>query len=169
MNRSRTVLLSLSLASLALSAGAQELLLAPSATGAELLSAPSTALSSTSASVVPVAGTVTGSPESVAFSGQAKLTSRLAKDPDFGSPRLLLTIDLSGVGGQGSQTAAKYAISGPEIVQRRVATSHAVEFTFPFSRGTELPRTGLASFAIDFDPDTGAITKAAGRVTSVAR
>jgi hypothetical protein len=116
---------------------------------------------------VPISGTVTGSPESVSFSGRATVSSRLARDPDFNAPRYVLSIDLTGVGGVGATSGAKYVVSGPEIVQRRVATSHAVEFTFPFRRGSELPRAGNAIFAFDFDPATGAITRASGRVDSV--
>ena len=118
--------------------------------------------------LVPVKGTVSGAPESVAFSGQARISSRLAKDPDFGVPRLVLSIDLSGVAGVGSSSGAKYVVSGPELTQRRVASSHAVEFTFPFTKsgGSELPQTGIASFALGFDVDTGAITSASGAVSS---
>ncbi len=168
MNRTRTLLLPLFLC-LAPSAGAQEMLLAPSTEGASLLSEPSAAAAATNTAYVEVRGTVSGSPESVSFTGQARVTSRLAKDPDFGSPRLVLTIDLGPVAGTGSASGRKYVISGPEIVQRRVATSHAVQFTFPFIGGNELPRSGLASFALDFNPDTGAITKASGRVASPAQ
>lgn len=167
MNR-KAILLSLLLAA---PAAAQDLELSTQAIapeGAELLATPSIAAAATSTAYVPISGTVTGTPESVAFSGQAKVSSRLARDPDFNSPRLVLTIDLSAVGGTGSATGTKYSISGPELVQRRVATSHAVEFTFPFRRGAEGPRTGSAIFAFDFDPATGVITKAAGRVDSVS-
>lgn len=131
---------------------------------ASLFSAP--ALSSITQ--VPLKGVVSGSPESVSFSGQAKVTSRLAPDPDFFKPRLVLSIDLSAVSGVGSNTGAKYVISGPELLQRDVAASHTVEITFPFRGGSSaaLPRTGVASFVLDFDPGTGAVTQASGNVSS---
>ena len=118
--------------------------------------------------LVPVKGIVSGQPESVTFSGQAKVSSRLAKDPDFGKPRLVLTIDLSGVSGVGSSSHAKYVVSGPEMTQRPVSVSHTVEFTFPFTKSgsSELPQTGVASFALGFDVNSGAITSASGSVSS---
>jgi hypothetical protein len=138
-----------------------------SALGAEsLFAAPEPAYSA----LVPIKGTVSGSPESVSFSGEAKVSSRLAPDPDFNKPRLVLTIDLTGVGGVGSTTGAKYVISGPELVQRGVAASHAVEITFPFKSSTSpvavTARTGLAGFALDFDINTGAVTGASGKVST---
>src|SRR5687767_5469167 len=56
---------------------------------------------------VPIKGVVSGSPESVTFSGNAVVKSRLAPDPDFNRPRLVLTIDLSSVAGIGSTSGAK--------------------------------------------------------------
>ena len=119
--------------------------------------------------LVPVKGVVSGTPESVTFSGSARVASRLAPDPDFNRPRLVLRIDLSGVSGLGT-SGAKYAISGPELVAREVAASHAVEFTFPFKASTAgsgtTARTGVASFMLDFDTGTGAVTGASGGVST---
>ena len=139
---------------------------APLAGEASLFAAPAAAQDT----LVPIKGVVSGSPESVNFSGNAVVKSRLAPDPDFNRPRLVLTIDLTGIGGVGSSTGAKYAISGPELTQREVAASHSVEFTFPFkssrSPSSETARTGVASFVLDFDVNTGAVTGASGDVTS---
>jgi hypothetical protein len=115
---------------------------------------------------VAIRGVVSGSPESVNFAGQAKVSSRLAPDPDFFKPRLVLSIDLSGVGGVGAMSGAKYVISGPELVQRSVAQSHTIEITFPFRSSGADPRSGVASFVIDFDVNTGAVTGASGNVSS---
>lgn len=119
---------------------------------------------------VPVKGLVTGSPESVNFTGNAVVKSRLAPDPDFNRPRLVLTIDLRPVSGLGSMSGAKYVISGPELTQREVAASHTLEFTFPFkstrASSAETARTGVASFVLDFDPSTGAVTRAKASVSS---
>jgi hypothetical protein len=126
--------------------------------------------STSSASLVSVRGVVSGEPESVAFSGQARVRSVLVRDPDFNRPSLLLTFDLSNVSGVGSSTNASYVIPGREHVQRRVAGSQLLEISFPFlqSGATDLTsaRSGVASFALDFDVETGAVTSAAGRVAS---
>ena len=120
--------------------------------------------------LVPVKGVVSGSPESVKFSGDAKVSSRHAADPDFNKPRLVLTIDLRDVGGVGSSTGAKYVVYGPELIQRQVAASHTVEITFPFKSSTSTTaataRTGVASFVLDFDVATGALTAASGKVST---
>jgi hypothetical protein len=126
------------------------------------------AASLSNTALVPISGIVTGTPESVYFRGQAKVGSRLAPDPDFNKPRLVLTIDLAAVSGVGSSTEAQYVISGPEIIQRRLAASHVVEITFPFSTssGTATEGTGVASFALNFDLTTGAVTSATASVGS---
>jgi hypothetical protein len=120
--------------------------------------------------LVPLKGVVSGTPESVSFTGEARVISRLASDPDFNRPNLVLSIDLSGIAGVGSTTGAKYVVYGPEMVQRPVAASHSLEFTFPFKdvkSPTEMTaRTGVASFVLDFDVSTGAVTKASGSVST---
>jgi hypothetical protein len=67
-------------------------------------------------------------------------------------------------------TGATYAIAGPERVQRGVAASHTIEITFPFksskSATAVTARTGIASFVLDFDVNSGAITGASGNVSS---
>jgi hypothetical protein len=171
MNMHRALLtpvaLSVLLALAAAPAGAQDAATAAATTS----EAPTTVRFSTaSASLVPIRGVVSGDPESVAFSGQARVRSVLVRDPDFNRPSLLLTFDLSNVSGVGSSTNAAYVIPGREMVQRRVAGSQLLQITFPFlkSGATDLSsaRTGVASFALDFDVDTGAVTSAAGRVAS---
>lgn len=121
-------------------------------------------------SLVSVRGIVSGSPESVSFSGTVKVGTRLAPDPDFGAPSLVVSIDLSGVSGVGSSTQAKYVIAGPEIVQRRLAPSYTVDITFPFYRsgtdGTRGARSGAASFSLNVNTATGAVTSATGSIAS---
>jgi len=120
--------------------------------------------------LVPIQGTVSGAPESVAFSGQAQIGSRRAPDPDFNNPMLVLNVDLTGVSGVGLSTRKKYVIRGPEIVQRRLAFSQQVEITFPFvesgSTGMSSARSGLASFALSVDVNTGAVTTATASVAT---
>ena len=122
-----------------------------------------------STALVPINGTVAGQPESVVFSGQAKVSSKLAPDPDFNRPSLVMSIDLSGLSGVGKSSKAKYVIVGPENVQRSVAASHLVEFVFPFAKsGSNVgsAQSGAASFALGFDTNTGVVTSASGNVTS---
>lgn len=117
--------------------------------------------------LVPISGTVTGSPESVSFSGQARVESKLAPDPDFNRPSFVLNIDLSSVSGVGRSSEKKYVIQGPERTQRAVASSHLIEFTFPFVKSTESPssaRAGVATFNLIFDTATGAVTAATANI-----
>jgi len=136
---------------------------------AALVLAGAPARADTSIVLVAISGTVSGSPESVVFSGEAKLANRLAPDPDFNSPNYVLSIDLSAVSGVGSSTLKTYAISGPSIVQKKVASLHVVEISFPFAeRGSSAlaTRSGVASFTINFNSNTGAITAATGSVAT---
>jgi len=134
--------------------------------------APAQSAGTWSTALVPINGTVSGQPESVVFSGQAKVNSKLAPDPDFNRPSLVLSIDLTGLSGVGSSTRAKYVIAGPELVQRGVAASHLIEFTFPFAKSGAMnlgsAQSGAASFALGFDLKTGAVTSASGNVTSAS-
>ncbi len=143
-----------------------------------------------STTLVPIAGIVTGQPENVEFSGLAKVHSKLAPDPDFYRPTLLLSIDLSAMTGVGSSTRNKYTVAGPENVQRSVAGSHFIEFTFAFAsidstnpaseqargdfsrRGSGLdneainldfPQSGLESPALGFERRTGTLNLASVR------
>jgi hypothetical protein len=132
-------------------------------------SAASAASAPSATAQVRVRGFVTGSPETVGFTGTAVVSSQLANDPDFNLPQLIFTLDLSGVTGFGANSRAQYVITGPEIIQRRLAPSHAVEITFPFvvSGGDPLTtQTGLASFSLDVDQNTGYITQASGNVST---
>ena len=117
-------------------------------------------------SLVRMSGLVTDPGETVSFSGDAKVNTRLAPDPDFGAPSLLMSIDLSGISGVGRWSGARYVISGPEIVQKRLAPSYAVEITFPFARSGGAARTGIASFALSVNTATGAVTSASGSITT---
>jgi len=165
--------LSVLLALAGVPAGAQDAMTSDAtAVEATTVEASTTSLARSSAVLVPIRGIVSGRPESVGFSGRARVTSRLVKDPDFGRPSLLLVFDLSGVPGVGSSSGASYVIQGRDFEQRRLADSHRFEVTFPFmvSDSTNLfsARTGVAYFAINFDVNTGAITSAAARVAELS-
>lgn len=122
---------------------------------------------------VPVSGIVSGQPESVSFSGQAQVSSELVLDTSHFNkpPSVILTVDLSNVSGIGSSTGARYSAGGRGTsVFRRLVSSDTVEITFPFSRGTTMStssvRTAVASFALSFDLNTGAITKGTATVAA---
>jgi hypothetical protein len=106
----------------------------------------------------------------VKFSGTAKVGTRLAPDPDFGSPSLVVSIDLSGISGVGSSTGTKYVVSGPEIIQKRLAPSYTVDMTFPFYKngtpGTSGARSGAATFSFSVDGTTGAVSSPQGIIVS---
>lgn len=132
--------------------------------------APSAVMRAWNTTLVSVSGVVTGSPESVTFSGTAKVATRLAPDPDFGKPNVVISIDLTGLSGMGSSSRTKYTIGGPEIVQQRLAPTHSVDITFPFyasgTMGTTGARSGAASLSFSVDGATGAISGAVVNIAS---
>jgi hypothetical protein len=87
-------------------------------------------------------GMVSEPGESVAFSENVQIGSRLAPDPDFNRPILVFYIDLTSVTDVGSSTGTMYVISAREVVQRPFASAHKVESTFPFFKNTT---TGISS------------------------
>ena len=130
--------------------------------------------------LIPVSGIVTGQPESVKFSGQVQVSSELVLDTSKFNvpPAVILIIDLSKVSGTGSSTGAKYTAGGDGTpVYRQLVSNDTVEITFPFSRGTTMSvsstgfsavRSGVATFALGFDTNTGAITKGTANIASPA-
>jgi len=130
--------------------------------------------------LIPVSGTVSGQPESVRFSGQARVSSELVLDttrvrpPHL--PAVILIIDLSGVSGTGSSTGAKYTAGGDGTpVFRQLAGTDTLEITFPFTRGTTMSvssagmssvRSGVVTFVLSFDTNTGAITNGTATVAA---
>jgi len=125
--------------------------------------------------LIPVSGTVSGQPESVRFSGQARVSSELVLDTSRTRPphppSVILIIDLSGVSGTGSSSEARYAVGGDGTpVFRQLASTDTIQIPFPFTRGTSMGtssvRTGVASFALSFDTNTGAITKGTATVAT---
>ena len=117
-----------------------------------------------------VVGVVTGGPESVTFSGQAKVSADVVTDPDFGGiPTVVLSIDLSSLNGVGASTGATSVTSDQGIVQRRLAAADSVQYTVPFYRsGTSplAPSVGLASFNFSFDVNTLKLTSVSGSIGS---
>jgi hypothetical protein len=143
--------------------GALFSLIGPSPAGADVI---------WNSALVPVTGTVSGSPESVSFSGNATIRSRFSIDPLNTAipPSIVLYIDLSTVSGVGLSTKKKYVITGPEIAERTVVAVDLIEIAFPFYQGgtvaSSTTRPGMASFQLSFDVNTGAITSGKGAVAA---
>jgi hypothetical protein len=121
--------------------------------------------------LVPVWGIVSGQAENVVFSGQAQVSSELVLGTRrfHKPPRVILVIDLSKVSGTGSSTGAKYAAGGTGTnVVRQLVSTDTVEITFPFFQGNGMSSvyTAVASFALTFDLNTGAITKGTATVAA---
>ena len=100
--------------------------------------------------------------EAVKFVGAAVVSSRLAPDPDFGRPSLVMLFDLTGVTGTGAQSGIKYVLTSQEHVIRPLAPTQNVEFIFPMATDDNAPiakvRTGSARFIMNVDPASGSIT-----------
>lgn len=135
--------------------------------GGPALAAFTTAASS---ALVSINGTVSGTPESVAFSGQAQIGSKMVTDPDFGKPPIvLLSIDLSNVTGVGSSTGNTYVTSSHAILARPLAATDTLQVRFPFAPnpgGIAPTRVGLASFNLSFNVTTGMLTGAVATIAS---
>jgi hypothetical protein len=135
--------------------------------GGPAVAAFTTALSS---ALIGIKGTVSGTPESVSFSGQAKISSKMVTDPDFGNPpTVVLSIDLSKVTGVGTSTGQTYVTSSQVILDRRLTAADTVQVPFPFSPsgGSALSaRVGMASFNLSFNVNTGMLTGATAGIAS---
>ena len=120
--------------------------------------------------VIPLAGTVDGLPESVFLVGVARITSTPAADLNPGRPRVVLSIDLLAVSGQGLSTGTTYVSTGEANLTRLLVPSDLVEVTFalvPNGPGGILSaRTALASLTLSFDLTSGALTAASGTLTA---
>lgn len=125
----------------------------------------------TTTTTVAVKGIVTGSPESVSFSGKVPVKTVVVTDPHFGNPpTTVLTVDLSGLSGTGQSTRATYVTAAQSIVERPLAASDTVTITFPFYKSGSNPstaRAGVASFALTFDVNTMQMTSAIASLGSM--
>jgi hypothetical protein len=120
--------------------------------------------------LVTVKGAVVGAPETVNFSGQAKVSTSVVTDPDFGAqPTVILSIDMTGVTGVGASTGRKYVVSGPGTMNRRLNATDLVQVTFPFYQSGASPTTariGAASFSLGYSVSTLKLTGASGQIAS---
>jgi len=137
---------------------------------AGVLGGSTSALANSSAAIA-ISGTVDGLPESVYVSGLAQITTTLVKTDKFHHPRrVILSIDLHNVSGQGLSTGATYVTTAQDEVMRRLVASDLVEITFPLysnaAGGLSTARAGLASFRLTFDVNTGALTGGTATVST---
>jgi hypothetical protein len=121
---------------------------------------------------VPIAGTAFGLPESVYFSGTAKLSVKPTSIRLPGAKRrLVVSIDLHGISGRGLSTGATYLATAEANLTRPFGPSDVVELTFPFavagSPATAVGRTAVAIFNFTYDPSTGALTAATASVAAL--
>jgi hypothetical protein len=128
------------------------------------------AQTTTSNAVVRVAGTVAGLPESVDLTGTAKIRVMFATDAFPGSrPRLVVSINLD-VSGRGLSSHALYSAKSEANLTRAFVATDVVEVTFPFfppkSAATAAARTVAATFTLNYDPATGALTSASGSLAA---
>jgi hypothetical protein len=137
------------------------------------VSPPASAVVSTlaSAAATTVSGSVTGSPETVSFSGSVSINSTRVSDPDFFRPdAVILSVDLSGMKGKGMSTGKVYVVSNQEIITRPLIAGDNIVVTFPFSASgstmTMSPRIGAATLALTFDVASGALTAAQATVSN---
>jgi hypothetical protein len=104
---------------------------------------------------------LTRSADTVVFSGQVVVKSRLAKDPDFGEVRLLFDIDLAGVKGINQASKAVFVTDGSAQIVMPLARTQVIEVTFPYARSADMPlsatRSGRAQLTLDVDVTTGAV------------
>ena len=128
--------------------------------------------------VIEIAGTVDpnadlvgGPQESIAFKGQARLTSHLVIDT---TPGIVMTIDILKANGKKLTTNTAYKASGTDQVYRTriLQSSDTIEMTLPFFPAAggppdvidTSPPVALATFTVSFDTGTGAILAASGTI-----
>ncbi len=126
-------------------------------------STPAVAASAPTTVVVPISGTVHGSPESVYLAGQAVITSTTATDSTSGLPLgVTLSIDLTNVSGQGLSTGTTYVSEAQSVTVRQLVASDLVEIAFPFfpsgPGGFLSARSALATFTLTYNVTTGQLT-----------
>ena len=130
----------------------------------------STTTTTSTSALVTVKGSVVGAPETVNFSGQAKVSTNVVTDPDFGAqPTVVLSIDMTGVVGVGASTGKQYVVSGQETMNRRLNAADLVQVTFPFYQSGTSPTTariGAASFSLGYNVSTLKLTGASGQIGS---
>src|SRR5256885_3227917 len=95
--------------------------------------APSLRALAPSTVAIPIAGTVFGLPESVFFSGTARITVRPAvSDIPGAGPRMIVSIDLGDLTGKGLSSGNVYLTGGLVNLTRRLVPGDVIQATIPF-------------------------------------
>jgi hypothetical protein len=121
-------------------------------------------IASQGTTTIPYSGTVEGAPEPVFLNGVIRVTTRVVRDPDFGTPpRVLYDFDLSGVVGKGLRSGVVYKASQGDRLVRPLAATDTVEITFPIvpnrAGGILTARPAVATFTFSFDAKAGRLTR----------
>jgi hypothetical protein len=118
---------------------------------------------------IEVKGTVSASPESVAFKGPVQIQSRTVTDTGFGAaPNVELSIDMSAVAGLGLSTGNKYVTRSHEIVSVALPADGNGEIVidFPYeassSKGLSASGVGHANFKLIFVGPSGTLSTGRG-------
>ena len=127
-------------------------------------------IASSSTTTVSYSGTVHGKPEDVYLSGLVQISTVVVRDPDFGTPpKVVMSIDFSSVTGEGRKTKTKYVVGGNQILIRPLVNPDVVDVILPFypsgTSGGTGTRSALASFTLNYDITTGAVTEASASTT----
>ncbi|TMA22798.1 MAG: hypothetical protein E6J85_03635 [Deltaproteobacteria bacterium] len=116
--------------------------------------------------VVPVHGSVKGTSGSISFSGDARVTSHVRTDTEFGDPPgVTVYVNLKGVTGT-DDSGKKYEASGEQQIVRPFQESDTIEVTFSYhavGSDTSGGGAGTMSFKLRFDSKTGTLLQADGR------
>jgi hypothetical protein len=121
-------------------------------------------IASEGTTVIPYSGTVEGAPEAVFLTGSIRVTTKVVRDPDFGTPpRVLYDFDLSSVVGKGLRSGVRYSAPEGDRLIRPIAATDRVEITFPIvpnrTGGILSARQAVATFTFSFDARAGKFTK----------
>lgn len=100
--------------------------------------------------------------EEITFSGSATIKSKLGRDPDLNKPVLDMLIDMKGVVGIGKTSGTRFPLTSQHTLTVPFLPNQTIKLVFPIAANSNAAmsavRTGLATFAINTDPTTGAIT-----------
>ena len=114
---------------------------------------------------------VHGQPEDVQLSGSVVISTVMVRDLDFGRPpKVIVSIDFSGVTGQGVGSKAKYVAGGNQVLTRPLVNPDVIRVVFPFyargTNGTTGARSAEATFTLNYDLVTGSPTGASATTTA---
>jgi hypothetical protein len=118
---------------------------------------------------IEVKGTVTASPESVAFKGPVRIQSRTVTDTGFGAaPNVELSIDMSAISGLGLSTGNKYMTQSHEVLSVALPADGNGEIVIDFlyeagnSKGFTASGVGHANFKLIFVGPSGTLSTGLG-------